>query len=165
MGAAQAIALAEFFVMTMSMNLFYFRPGEEARMQARCQFVLTKGGKCGAMLTYPIKGYPWRRNIIKNYEFSLSENTQELMFSEVYRILDEYPEECLNNDQLWSDSSEKANVIIRDNETGKLCYSIGTYQDNCDWEQYFSIRENSEALINSELYKTVSKIIAPYEKL
>ena len=134
-------------------------------MLARCQFGIQSSGKCRASFTYPIRGYPWRRNITKSYEFEISKKIQELLLSEVCRIMREFPTECLNIDQLWNDSSEKANAITRDRETNALCYTIGTYKDNCDWENNFSIRENSKALVESELYKIISDLIKPYETL
>lgn len=148
----------------MGKHLFYFRPGEEARMLARCQFGVSADGRCGATLTYPIKGHPWRRNIVRSFEFELPEETKALLFDEVKRIGTEYPAECLSNDQLWSDSSEKANGITRDRATGKLCYTIAIYGSDGETESYFSIREDSEALVNSVLYKVVSRLIEPHEK-
>jgi hypothetical protein len=67
-------------------------------------------------------------------------------------------------DQLWSDSSEKANGITRDRTTGKLCYTIGILAEDGKNDDYFSMREDSEALVNSALYKIISKLIEPYEK-
>lgn len=149
----------------MERHLFYFRPGEEARMLARCQFGINEKGQCGALLTYPIKGYPWRRNVRKSLDFHLSVEEQATLFSEVWKLKTEYPEECLTVDDLWNDSSEKANGITRDRKTGKLCYTIGISGNRGSWHEYFSMREDSAALLNSFLYKTVSKLIAPYEQL
>src|SRR5687767_11131986 len=109
----------------MDRHLYFFRPGEEARMLATCQFGVNVEGRCGATFTYPIKGYPWCHNVVKSYEFDVPEQTKDLLFAEVARIRAEHPGECLSNDQLWSDSSEKANGITRDRSTGKLCYTIG----------------------------------------
>jgi len=134
-------------------------------MLARCQFGIDAGGRCGATFTYPTKGYPWRRNIVRSYEFSLSEEEQALLFSEVKRLKAKYPQECLSNDQLWSDSSEKANGITRDRVTGRLCHTIAIATDGGEWEEYFAMREDSEALLTSLLYKTISRLIAPHEKL
>src|SRR5437763_10906622 len=125
----------------MGKHLFYFRPGEEARMLARWQFGVDADGRCGATFTYPIKGYPWRRNVMKSFEFNLSEEEKALLFAEVRRLRVEYPKECLTNDQLWSDSSEKANGITRDKSTGKLCHTIGILGDGGKREEYFSMRE------------------------
>src|ERR1700730_1208055 len=108
----------------MSQHLFYFRPGEERRMLARCQFGIDEQGRCGAILTYPIEAYPWRRNISKSFRFDLSPEEQAALFTEVRRLKTEHPEECLADANLWSDASEKANGITRDRKTGTLCYTI-----------------------------------------
>ena len=148
----------------MSRHLYYFRPGEESRMLARCQFG-ARDGRCGAIFTYPIKGCPWRRNVIKSYEFKLEEATLDLLFAEVPRIRKEHPEECLAHEQLWNDASEKANGITRDRSTGKLCYSIAIFRDREPPEEQYSLREDSPALLNSELFRVISNLVAPYETL
>jgi len=149
----------------MNRHLFYFRPGEEARMLARCQFSVGEDGRCGAILTYPIKGMPWRRNVVRSYEFCLPEETKALLFADVHRIRTEFPAECLSNEQLWSDSSEKANGITRDRATGTLCYSIAIYVEGGKPEESYALRENSKALLESVLYRTISALTTPYEKL
>ena len=134
-------------------------------MMARCQFGANTNGQSGVILTYPIKGYPWRRNIVKSYEFDLSDNTIGLLFSDVKRIKEEFPDQCLNNDQLWADMSEKANNITRDRETDRLCYTVGIIEENGGWEEYYSLKENSTVLLDSYLLSTISDLIKPYEKL
>lgn len=148
----------------MSRHLYYFRPGEEARMLARCQFG-ARDGRCGATLTYPIKGYLWRRNVKKSYEFDLDQPTIEALFAEVAKIRTEYPEQCLAHEQLCSDASEKGNGITRDRSTGTLCFSIAIIGDDGNPEESFALREDSNALVNSMLFQVVSKLIAPHEKL
>jgi hypothetical protein len=150
---------------TLDRHLYYFRPGEEARMLARCQFGVNVEGRCGADLTYPIKGYPWRHNVVKSYEFDLPKETSALLFAEVARIRAEHPAECLPPDQLWSDTSEKANGITRDRGTGRLCYTIGVFHSDGQPIEQFSMREDSPALLNSRLYQIISALIAPYEEL
>jgi len=121
-------------------------------------------GRCGASLTYPIKGYPWRRNPTKSVESQLTTKDAALLFAEPSRILAEYPEHCLTNEALWSDSSEKANGITRDRVTNTLCWTIGVMVAHAKPEAYFALRENSLALTNSALYLYVMKLIAPYEQ-
>ena len=133
-------------------------------MLARCQFVIDADGKCGAVLTYPIKGCPWRRNVMKHYAFHLSEEEAALFFTEVRRLRAEHPKDCLSNDQLWSDSSDKANGITRDRSTGTLCHTIGMVEDDGHWEEEFSMCENSDAPLTSSLYRTISRLIGPHEK-
>jgi len=149
----------------MTKQLFFFRPGEERRMLARCQFGLNEDGSCGATFTYPIKGYPWRRNVMKSYGFSIDEETKKLLFSEVHRLKREFPDECLSNDQLWNDSSEKANGITRDRKTNTLCYTIGIMVEYGESEEYYAMREDSKALLGSHLFKVISKLIQPYESI
>jgi len=132
-------------------------------MLARCQFWLYPDGRCGATFTYPIEGYPWRRNPKRTCEFQLSEAEKHLLFAEVHRLRTEHPADCLENFQLWSDHSEKANAITRDRDTNTLCYTIGIFLEGAEQEEYFAIRENSEAFLNSVLYTIVSRLIAPYE--
>jgi hypothetical protein len=146
-------------------HLYYFRPGEESRMLARCQFGVNPEGRCGATFTYPIKGYPWRRNVIRSYAFDITPETRELLFDEVHRILVEFPAECLAEDALYSDTAERANGITRDRLTHTLCYTVGIFLKGGKPEDNYSIRESSPALLNSQLYKIVSALIAPYEKL
>lgn len=132
-------------------------------MLARCQFGV-RDGRCGAMLTYPIKGYPWRRNVMKSYEFTLGPEVIDLLFAEVHRIRKDHPDECLSHEQLWSDATEKGNGITRDRETDTLCYSIGILTE-AGVEEQFSLRENSRALLDSALFRIVSGLIAPHEML
>jgi hypothetical protein len=128
------------------------------------QFGIDPDGKCGATLTYPIKGLRWRRNLMKHYAFHLSEEETALLFAEVRRLRAEHPQECLPNDQLWSDSSEKANGITRDRRTGTLCHTIGISGDDGQSEEQFAMREDSDALLTSSLYRTISRLIGPHEK-
>jgi hypothetical protein len=148
----------------MGRQLLYFRPGEEARMLARCQFGI-RDGKCGATFTYPIKGYPWRNNVVKSHEFNLDGGTIDLMFADVSRLRNEHPDECLTHEQLWSDAEEKANGITRDRATGTLCCTISILDDLSHPLEQYSVREDSPALLNSVLFQTISKLIEQYEKL
>lgn len=149
----------------MLRHLFFFRPGEEARMLARLQFGASENGGAGAILTYPIKGMPWRRNVMKSHQFPLSTETLSLLLSEPKRIRLAFPASCLGADALWSDSTEKANVITRDRTSGSLCYTVGIMVEHGGPEEYFSLKEDDPALIESELYRVISRLIAPYEKL
>jgi len=146
----------------MGSQLLYFRPGEETRMLAMCQFGI-RDGRCGATLTYPIKGYPWRNNVVKSYEFDLDPDTIDLLFTEVPRIRTQYPDQCLAADQLWNDANEKANGITRDRDTGTLCYTVHIVAENGLPAEQYSLRENSPALLSSELFRVISGLIAPYE--
>ena len=150
----------------MSRHLFYFRPGEEARMLARLQFGCDEDGKCGATLTYPIQGLPWRRNITKSFEFDIGAETAERLFSDVMRLRLEHPGECLTDvDKLWNDTSEKGNGIARDRKSGTPCYSIAIWRDDGGFDEQYLLKENSGALLNSAIYRIVTDLVAPHEKL
>lgn len=133
-------------------------------MLARCQFGLSPDGKCGAILTYPIKGYPWRRNPMKSFDFCIDQDLATELFDEVAMIRENYPTECLTDD-LWSDTSENANGITRSIATNTLCYTVGIYDVDGNPREYYSLRENSDALLNSKLYNTVTALVADYETI
>ena len=133
-------------------------------MLARCQFGALDG-RCGAILTYPIKGYPWRRNVMKSYEFDLDQETIALLFAEVDRIRKEHPDQCLSREQLWNDASEKGNGITRDRATGTLCHTISVSGADGTSEESFSLREDSIALLSSALFRVISTLVSPHETL
>ena len=78
--------------------------------------------------------------VVKSYEFSLDQETIDLLFAEVARIRKEHPEQCLTLEQLWSDTSEKANGITRDRSTGTLCYTVSIFRDHHMPEEQFALR-------------------------
>ena len=134
-------------------------------MLARLQFGCDENGKCGATLTYPIPGMPWRRNIMRGFQFDVSEETAELLFSEVVRLRLDYPRECLTETELWSDPSEKGNGITRDRKSGTLCYSIAIHREDGGFDEQYSIKETSEAFLSSALYRVVTDLVAGHERL
>ena len=135
-------------------------------MLARCQFGCDEDiGSCGATLTYPIKGMPWRHNITRSYSFDLGAKTIADLFVEVSRIRREYPQECLGDKALWSDFSDRTNAVTRDRATDTLCYTMGIYRDGGEAEDYYCLRENSEALLSSQLFRIFCSLLEPYELL
>lgn len=135
-------------------------------MLARLQFGCDESGKCGATFTYPIKGMPWRRNIMRGFEFDVGAEIVELLFSEVTRLRQEHPRDCLTDiTKLWNDTSEKGNAITRDRKSGTLCYSIVIARDDGDFDEQYTIREDSEAFLSSALYRVVTDLVAPHERL
>jgi len=134
-------------------------------MLARCQFGLEPGGKCGVIMTYPIKGHPWRRNPIRSHEFHLTAQEALELFEEVRTMPARYPDECLDNGVLWSDQSEKANGITRHLKTGKRCHTLAIYRSAGEAAVYFAMEEDSAALRNSRLHRTIMTLIAPHETL
>jgi hypothetical protein len=150
----------------VSEHLQYFRPGEEARMIARCQFGLSRNGRCGAILTYPIKGFPWRRNPSRTFDFDITSELTNHLFDEVAAMQENSPDHCLRNDVLWSDHSEKANGITRDRQSDTLCHTIAIYDGDWQPTRYcYSMKEDSEVLRSSRLFETVMALIRPHENL
>lgn len=133
-------------------------------MLARCQVGLCIDGACLVIMTYPIKGYPWRRNPMKTFNFQLPRTEASELFVEVESIRKQYPDECLT-DGLWSDMTEKANGITRDVATNTLCYTIGIYDVDGQSREYYSLKEDSDALLESLLHKTVTRLVAEFEFL
>jgi len=116
-------------------------------------------------MTYPIKGYPWRRNPVRSYEFHLTPEETSGLFEEVATMRERCPGECLDHEALWSDQSEKANGITRQAKTGKLCHTIAIYRAPGEAVVYFAMVEDSVALRESRLYRTVAALTAPFEVL
>jgi hypothetical protein len=114
-------------------------------------------------MTYPIKGQPWRRNPVRSYEFHLTPEAASELFEEVVTLPERCPEECLSGEALWSDQSEKANGITRHAKTGKLCHTIAIYRSPGEATVYFAMEEDSVALRESRLYRTVAALTAPFE--
>ena len=88
-----------------------------------------------------------------------------MFFAEVKRIFNDFPHECLTHDQMWSDTSEKANGVTRDKKSGVLCYSLWIIDDEGVCEMSFGVREDSSALQHSELFARYTALISPYERL
>jgi hypothetical protein len=116
-------------------------------------------------MTYPIKGYPWRRNPVRSYEFHLTPAEASALFDEVATMKERYPAECLDHEALWSDQSEKANGITRHAKTGKLCHTIAIFRAPGDAVVYFAMEEDSVALHGSQIYRTITALTAPFETL
>ncbi|MDB5874770.1 MAG: hypothetical protein JWQ07_4212 [Ramlibacter sp.] len=100
---------------------------------------------------------------MKSCEFEISEEVKSLLFSEISRIRQQHPSECLAQDQLWSDTREKGNGITRDRSTNTLCYTVGVFGESGDTEESYSLRENSEVLLGSALFQTITELVRPYE--
>jgi len=88
-----------------------------------------------------------------------------LLFRDVTRLREEHPAECLPNDQLWNDTSEKANGVTRDRSSGTLCVTIGIFGTAGETYEYFAMREDSGALLESPMYRIIRHLIDPHERL
>jgi hypothetical protein len=102
---------------------------------------------------------------MKGFEFELSEADRALLFRDVTRLREEHPDECLPNDQLWSDMSETGNSVTRDRTSGTLCVTIGMFGTAGETYEYFAMREDSDALLGSPMYKIIKQLIDPHERL
>lgn len=134
-------------------------------MLARLQFGFEPSGRCGGTLTYPIAGYPWRRNPSKYVEFQIAPEQYRAILREVRELPRKYPKECLSDDELWCDHSEKANGITRDDPTDTLCHSLTLGNVLGEEELDYSLREDSPVLLRSLVYRTVTRLVAPYEHM
>lgn len=134
-------------------------------MLARCQFDIDKVGRCTATLTYPVKGMPWRRNVMKSFEFKLDSDTRTLLFGEVDRLRRAFPGQCLDDELLWSDTSEMGNAITREQSSGKLCMRLSVVKEGGELVHDFWLREDAPALVSSALFKTISDLLRPHERL
>ena len=135
-------------------------------MIARCQFGIEEDGRCGAIMTYPIEGYPWRRNPMRMYEFAIERGVAANIIDEVMKLPREHPKDCLDDSVLWSDHAEKgSNAVTRDDETDTACHTIAIYNESGDHPVYFSMREDSEVLRSSLVYRTVMSLISPHQTL
>jgi len=143
-------------------HLYFFRPGEAARSLPRWQFGLDQTGRCGATLTYPIEGMPWRHCRTRSMDATLDTFTTSTIFAEVASMPVNAPSECLPNDLLWSDAAEKCNGVTRDRATGTLCLTLGISDEHGTFQTYFSMREDSPALLGSVVYRVVTGLLAPY---
>jgi hypothetical protein len=133
-------------------------------MIARCQVAIERDGRCSAIITYPIKGFPWRRNPMKIYEFHIGPRCASELFTEVLGLRERFPSDCLTDDILWSDHTEAgSNAVTRDSE-GISCHTIYIQSPN-GYDTYYSMREGSEALQQSKLFATITELISPYETL
>lgn len=102
---------------------------------------------------------------MKSYGFELSEADRALLFRDVTRLREEHPAECLSNDLLWSDTSEKGNGIARERTSGTLCVTVGVFGAAGETYEYFSMREDSDALLRSPMYKIIKQLLDPHERL
>ncbi|MEI8288758.1 MAG: hypothetical protein WCH99_04750 [Verrucomicrobiota bacterium] len=143
-------------------HLYFFRPGEAARSLPRWQFSLDETGRCGAMLTYPIVGMPWRHCRTRSMEATLDAFTTATIFAEVASMPATAPDQCLPTEVLWSDSTEKCNGITRDRATDTLCLTLGISDEHGAFQTYFSMREDSPVLLGSVVHRVVTGLLAPY---
>jgi len=83
------------------------------------------------------------------------------LLQEAIALPRQHPAECLTNEQLWADSAEPANSITRDRQTNSRCLTIGVWEQG-QYRSCYSVSENSRALLDSELYRSISSLLEPH---
>ena len=140
---------------------FVFHPGEAARSLPRWQFLLDEDGRCGVAFTYPIPGLHWRHNRRKHADTPLDHAATMALFENAIALPTQFPKECLRNEELWADMTERGNSITRDKQNNSLCLTIGV-SERGQWLCYYAMPEASPALLGSKLYRVVSSLLEPY---
>jgi len=138
-------------------HLYLFWPGEANCNRARIQFGLEEDGRCGVGLTIPRPGLTWRYAKTESVQDKLEISEAKKIFEEIFTLPEKYSKACLNNDDLWADSSEKANSITRESRTNIVCVTIGIQQQTI-WQCYYSLRENDPVFLQSKLYSLVKNL-------
>ena len=141
-------------------HVFVYYPGESARNLPRWQFGLSEDGNCGAGLYFPIPGMTWRHTRRKEFSATLEPGVVQAVLNDAVTLPVRFPNECLTTDECWADTSEPANSITRDSRTNTVCLTIDVWERG--QRNYYRMRENSAALNNSELYKTMISLLRPY---
>jgi hypothetical protein len=140
-------------------SLSIFRPGEAARNLPRWQFKMDEDGHCGAYVSIPIPGISWRHTRTRTLEWYLDPEAASALIDEALSLPIRFPQDCLANDRLWSDSSEPANGITRDRETDALCLTFSVFERG-QRLTYYALKENSAALLGSGLHRDIELHIA-----
>lgn len=140
-------------------KLFIFCPGEASRNLPRWQFGMNENGHCGAHVSIPIPGMSWRHTRRRSLEWHLDADAASALIDEALSLPSRFPQDCLTNERLWSDSSEPANGITRDLETDTRCLTISVLERGQSLTNY-SLKENSTVLLGSPLHRDIQVHIA-----
>jgi len=140
-------------------HVVVYHPGEAARNLPRWQFGLSEDGKCGAGLSFPLPGMTWRYTRKKQFQANIEPAVAAAVLNDAETLPLRFPKECLSTDELWADSSEPANSITRDRQTNTLCITVDIWKTGR--HNYYRMREDSLALKESELYKTIILLLQP----
>jgi peptidylprolyl isomerase len=138
-------------------HLTVFRPGEAARNLSRWQFHLAEDGRAGVHFTHPRPGVRWRQTRSESIEVQLEPQEVKVVFESVLATPGEFPQECLSNEECWSDASERGNGITRDMRTNTLCLWVSVTERGetlCN----FNLREDSPALLGAQFYQIASRV-------
>jgi FKBP-type peptidyl-prolyl cis-trans isomerase len=142
-------------------QLFVFCPGEAARNLPQWQFHLEEDGHGGVGVEFPIPGMTWRHTRRRAISLQIDRATAAVLFQSAIALPSQFPEACLRDAQIWADSRERANSITRDRQSNSLCLTISV-SERGQYRTYYSIAEDSRALLDSELYRGVSSLLEPY---
>lgn len=138
--------------------LHVFRPGEASRSVSRLQFDLHEKGGCSGFITTPVPGYGWRparsRHVWPQMDMVLIAE----LFGEAMAMPEVCPEDCIDHDDLWSDSSEPANGITRDQATNTLCITV-TVEERGQPICHYSMKETSQAWLASKMCRALRELI------
>lgn len=135
-------------------SLFIFRPGEAARNLPRWQCKVDEEGRCGAHVSISIPGVSWRHTRTRALAWHLDPDAASALIEEALSLPMRFPQDCLSDDRLWSDSSEPANAITRDRETNTLCLTFSV-DERGQHLTYYSLKENSAVLLGSNIYRDI----------
>jgi hypothetical protein len=144
-------------------SLHIFRPGEAVRSIARLQFDLHESGSCGGFITTPVPGYGWRPARSRHIPLQPDMGTVRELFDEAMLMPEVHPQDCIAHDDLWSDSSEPANGITRDQATDTLCIST-TVDEMGQHLRHYSMKETSEAWLASKMCRTLSELMESHSQ-
>jgi len=95
-------------------------------------------------------------------EATLDVFTTESIFAEVASVPHTAPAECLPNEVLWADHTEKCNAITRDQATNTLCLTLYVSDEHGAYTSYYCLREDSPALLSAIVFRVVTGLLAPY---
>jgi hypothetical protein len=143
-------------VMTPGSHVYVFRPGVMGRGLPRWQFDLALSGRWGVIVTRGIPGMHWRHAVAKSYEGVLPAELAERCFSGIMAFPDLQPGECLGDDALWSDGSERGNGITRDRLTNTLCLTFGVMTGGGVFTTYYAVRETSMVLQEADFFRLIA---------
>jgi hypothetical protein len=141
--------------------LYVFHPGEAALGLPRWQFKLEESGNCGASINFPLPGLTWRHTRHGTADIQLDQAAAAALFESASALPQQFPADCLTNEELWADSTEPSNSITRDRRSNSRCITIGV-SERGQYKTYYSMSEDSPALLNSELFRAIRSLLRPY---
>ena len=101
---------------------------------------------------------------MRMYDFYIGPERIAELFTEVREMREHFPHECLADDILWSDHTERGSNAVTRDRSGVACHTIYIHSPT-GYEVYYSMREDSISLRRSKLFTTITDLISPYEAL